>query len=56
MRDVKNFLPKIHYLTTNVQLKELFDSVDDQRRGDIGFDQFLDLIKKMTWDRQEDVS
>ncbi|KAK8405210.1 hypothetical protein O3P69_001643 [Scylla paramamosain] len=54
MRDVKNFLPKIHYRTTNPRLRLLFDSVDDQRRGEIGFDQFLELIKKITWEEQED--
>ncbi|KAG0728579.1 1-phosphatidylinositol 4,5-bisphosphate phosphodiesterase gamma-1 [Chionoecetes opilio] len=38
----------------STRLKTLFDSVDDQRQGDIGFDQFLDLVKKITWDMQED--
>lgn len=54
MRDVKNFLPKIHYRTSSTQLKDQFDSVDDQRRAEIGFDQFLELIKKITWEEQID--
>lgn len=55
-RDVKNFLPKIHYRMTTVELKQQFESVDDQRSGEIGFDQFYELIKKITWDEKVIVS
>ncbi|XP_071536476.1 1-phosphatidylinositol 4,5-bisphosphate phosphodiesterase gamma-1 isoform X2 [Panulirus ornatus] len=53
-RDVKNFLPKIHYRMNNNRLKNFFEIVDDKSRGEIGFDQFFDLIKKITWDDQTD--
>lgn len=53
-RDVKAFLPKINLWTSSNRLKELFDAKDDQRQGEIGFDQFLELIMMITWDKQED--
>ncbi|XP_042869568.1 1-phosphatidylinositol 4,5-bisphosphate phosphodiesterase gamma-1-like [Penaeus japonicus] len=53
-RDVRNFLPRIHYKMTNNQLKQLFDQVDDRSLGEIGFDQFFDLVKKIAWDKDVD--
>ncbi|ROT84771.1 putative 1-phosphatidylinositol 4,5-bisphosphate phosphodiesterase gamma-1 isoform X1 [Penaeus vannamei] len=53
-RDVRNFLPRIHYKMTNNQLKQLFDQVDDRSQGEIGFDQFFDLVKKIAWDKDVD--
>lgn len=52
--DVKNFLPKIHYRMTTTRLKQVFELVDDTKRGEISFDQFFDLVKKITWDTQID--
>ncbi|KAK3855644.1 hypothetical protein Pcinc_037965 [Petrolisthes cinctipes] len=49
-RDVKSFLPKIHYKMTTGDLKQQFEAVDEQKSGEIGFDQFYELVKKVAWD------
>ncbi|XP_042242315.1 1-phosphatidylinositol 4,5-bisphosphate phosphodiesterase gamma-1-like isoform X2 [Homarus americanus] len=53
-RDVKNFLPRVYYRMNTTRLKLLFETVDDQNQGEISFDQFYELIKKVVWDEQAD--
>ena len=45
-------MPRIFYKMKEAKLRILFDQVDLKLKGEIGFDQFFDLMKKIMWEEQ----
>ncbi|XP_068228881.1 1-phosphatidylinositol 4,5-bisphosphate phosphodiesterase gamma-1 isoform X1 [Palaemon carinicauda] len=54
LRDVRAFLPKIQVRMNSNRLKDLFERVDDNKAQEIGFDEFYELVKMITWDKDVD--
>lgn len=52
LKEVKGFMLRIHYKIGTNELKKLFEAVDERRREVIGFDQFFELVKRITFEFQ----
>lgn len=50
MKEVKAFLPKINCKISTMRLRDLFQEVDTDQRGAIGFDEFALLYQKLIYD------
>lgn len=51
LKEVKSFLPKINCKISTSKLRDLFQEVDTNRRGEIGFDDFSTLYHKLIFDQ-----
>ncbi|XP_050360747.1 1-phosphatidylinositol 4,5-bisphosphate phosphodiesterase gamma-1 isoform X1 [Nymphalis io] len=50
LKDVKGFLPKINCKIATSRLRDLFQEIDNNRRGEIGFDDFSSLYHRLIFD------
>nr|UPI11531.1 phospholipase C gamma 1 [Mythimna separata] len=50
LKEVKGFLPKINCKISTNKLRDLFQEVDTDKRGEIGFDDFSCLYQKLIFD------
>lgn len=50
LKEVKGFLPKINCKISTNKLRDIFQEVDTNRRGEIGFDDFANLYQKIIFD------
>ncbi|CAL4066619.1 unnamed protein product, partial [Meganyctiphanes norvegica] len=52
IKEVKGFMFRIHYKITAADLRKHFEEVDERRREVIGFDQFSELVKRISYEYQ----
>ena len=50
MKEVKGFLPKINCKISTSKLRDIFQEVDTNKRGEIGFDDFSIIYHKLIFD------
>ncbi|XP_028039565.1 1-phosphatidylinositol 4,5-bisphosphate phosphodiesterase gamma-1 isoform X1 [Bombyx mandarina] len=50
LKEVKAFLPKINCKISTSKLRDVFQDVDTEKRGEIGFDDFAVLYQKLIFD------
>lgn len=50
LKEVKGFLPKINCKIATNKLRDIFQEVDTDKRGEIGFDDFSSLYQKLIFD------
>lgn len=50
LKEVKAFLPKINCKISTSKLRDIFQEVDTNKRGEIGFDDFSILYHKLIFD------
>ncbi|KAK9878390.1 hypothetical protein WA026_021698 [Henosepilachna vigintioctopunctata] len=52
LKDLKTFFPRINYKISTNRLEEVFNEVDNRRRTEIGFDDFMVLYQKVIFDEK----
>lgn len=50
LKEVKAFLPKINCKISTSKLRDIFQEVDTNKRGEIGFDDFSILYHRLIFD------
>lgn len=56
LKEVKAFLPKINCKISTSKLRDIFQEVDANKRGEISFDDFSTLYHKLIFDENVSVS
>lgn len=50
LKEVKGFLPKVNCKISTSKLRDIFQEVDSEKRGEISFDDFAGLYQKIIYD------